>query len=105
MKKLVLTCVLYCGAAMASFALACEPAGEKPEFADPNTAETPQMVMANNAVREYVAAQAEFTNCARLIAAQHRREVRELEVFADEFIAISRDFCASNGSLLAACSR
>ncbi len=96
MKKLVLTCIFYCGTALTSFALACEPAGEKPEFPDPNTAETPQMVMANNAVREYVAAQTEYLNCARLNAAQHRREVRELEEFAEEFNEIIRAFRARN---------
>lgn len=96
MKKLALTCIFCVGTGISSLALACEAPGEKPEFPDPNTAETPQMVMANNAVREYVAAQTEYLNCARLGAAQHRREVRELEEFAAEFNEIVRQFRARN---------
>ena len=96
MKKLVLICIFCFGTGITSFVLACEAPANKPEFPDPNTAETPQMVMANNAVREYVAAQTEYLNCARLSSTQHRREVRELEQFAEEFNEIIRAFRARN---------
>lgn len=96
MKKLVLACLFCFSTGITGFALACEAPAEKPVFPDPNTAETPQMVMANNAVRDYVAAQTEYLNCARLGAAQHRREVRELEEFAEEFNEVIRAFRARN---------
>lgn len=96
MKKLVLMGVFCLGTGLTSVALACEAPANKPEIPDPNTAETPQMVMANNAVREYVAAQTEYLNCARLSTTQHRREVRELEEFAEEFNEVIRAFRARN---------
>jgi hypothetical protein len=96
MKKPVLTCTFCFGIGLSSLILACEAPSEKPQIPDPNTAETPQMVKANNAVREYVAAMTDYLNCARMSSAQHRREVRELEEFAEEFNEAIRVFRARN---------
>ncbi|MDQ2076152.1 hypothetical protein [Marinimicrobium sp. ABcell2] len=96
MKKLVLTGIFCFGTGLAGLTLACEAPSEKPDIPDPNTAETPQMVKANNDVREYVAAQTEFINCSRMSSAQQRREVRELEEFAAEFNEAIRIFRARN---------
>jgi len=82
--------------AVPGLALACEEPSEKPEIPNPEEAATAQMVMANNEVREYVAAMEEYINCSRMSSTRQRRAVSDLEAFAEEFNQAVRQFRALN---------
>lgn len=96
MKKTVLLSIFSLTLGLSGLALACEEPTDKPEIPDPETAATPQMVKANNDVKEYVSAMTEYLNCARMSPAAQRRQVRELEEFAAEFNEAIRIFRARN---------
>jgi len=75
-------------------AWACEPPEQKPEIPDPNTAVTAQMVKANNEVKTYVSEMEAYFECARLPSAKYRKQLKELEEFAETFNEAIRTFKA-----------
>lgn len=86
-------CLLLGGAPLA---LACDEPGDKPEIPDPNTAETAQMVKANNEVKAYVKAMEEYLGCAKISGGAKRRSLSDLEEFADSFNQAIRTFKSRN---------
>lgn len=96
MNKVLMTCSFCFALAIPTLAMACEEPSEKPDIPDPETSATAQMVMANNEVRDYVAAMEEYIGCSRMNSNQKRRAVTALEEFADEFNQAVRQFRALN---------
>lgn len=76
---------------------ACSEPANKPEIPDPKTAVTAQMVKSNNEVKEYVKAQEDYLNCAKMSSREKRVAEKELVAYADEFNSAIREFkLASN---------
>ncbi|WP_111640459.1 fimbrial protein [Marinimicrobium alkaliphilum] len=97
MKKSLISAAVLSGALLSSAVFACEAPETRPEIPDPTSAVTAQMVAANNQVREYVSAMETYLSCARLSAAQLRREESALREFAESFNEAIRTFrLASN---------
>lgn len=96
MKKTLRLFSICFALGVSPLALACSPPDGKPEIPDPTTAETAQMVKANNEVKEYVKAMEEYLGCARISGSAKRREISELEEFADTFNEAIRTFKARN---------
>lgn len=97
MKNSILLATLCTALAAPGFAMACSPPDGKPAIPDPNSAETAQMVKANNDVKAYVKAMEEYLGCARMSGGEKRREITALEEFAAEFNEAIRVFKARNG--------
>ncbi len=96
MKKSLLLCSVVATLSLPGLAQACSAPDAKPAIPDPSTAETAQMVKANNEVKAYVAAMEEYLGCARMSGGEKRREISALEDFAAEFNEAIRAFKSRN---------
>lgn len=96
MKKTLLLCSLTVVLGLPSGALACSEPGAKPAIPDPTTAETAQMVKANNEIKAYVKAMEEYLGCARMSGGAKREEISKLEDFAAEFNEAIKVFKSRN---------
>ena len=85
----------FCASSLVSTAvLACSKPAEKPEIPDAATVVTAQMVKANNDVKAYVKAVQDYIGCARLSRAEEKKELDELQKFAEEFNVVVRAYKA-----------
>lgn len=96
MKKSLLLCSLSIALGLPLGSLACSEPEAKPAIPDPATAETAQMVKANNEVKGYVKAMEEYLGCARISGNAKSKKLSELEDFAAEFNNAIRAFKARN---------
>ncbi len=96
MKKSLLLCSVVATLSLPGLAQACSAPDAKPAIPDPTTAETAQMVKANNEVKAYVKAMETYLSCARLSGGEKRREISALEDFAEEFNQAIRTFKSRN---------
>ncbi len=95
MKKYL--AVLTLASTISSGAYACSKPAVKPEFPDPQTAVSAQMVKANNEVKTYVKEVQDYLGCARLSKSAEKKELDELKAYADSFNEIIRAYKAKNG--------
>lgn len=95
MKKYVIALTLT--AALSSGAYACSKPDIKPEFPDPATAVSAQMVKANNDVKAYVKAMEEYLGCAGLSRSAEKKELDDLKAYAESFNVIIRAYKAKAG--------
>jgi hypothetical protein len=96
MKKYVIALTLT--AALSSGAYACSKPATKPDFPDPATAVSAQMVKANNDVKAYVQGVQDYLGCAGLARSEEKKELDDLKKFADDFNQVIRDFKARSAS-------
>lgn len=96
MKKQFLLYSIVASLSLPGLAQACSAPGDKPQIPDPMTAETAQMVKANNEVKAYVAAMEEYLGCASMSDGEKRKEIKALEEFAAEFNEAIRAFKSRN---------
>lgn len=80
-----------------STAMACDSRPEKPNLPDPATAVTAQMVKAHNDVKIYVKTMQEYLGCAKLPAAEEKKELDDLTKYAEDFNKVIRDYKAAHG--------
>ncbi|EIK42877.1 hypothetical protein O59_001158 [Cellvibrio sp. BR] len=95
MKKYVIALTLT--AALSSGAYACSKPATKPEFPDPATAVSAQMVKANNDVKAYVKAMQDYLGCAGLSRSAEKKELDDLKAYAESFNVIIRAYKAKAG--------
>lgn len=84
--------------ALANGAFACSKPASKPEFPDPKTAVSAQMVKANNEVKAYVKAMQDYLGCAGLSRAAETKELDDLKAYAESFNVIIREYKAKGGA-------
>lgn len=99
MKKHVIVSALVAGAFVvvaSGAANACSKPTSKPEFPDPQTAVSAQMVKANNEVKAYVKAVQDYLGCAGLSKAAENKELDELKAYADSFNEVIRAYKAKS---------
>jgi hypothetical protein len=95
MKKYLVAITLM--TAVSSGAYACSKPATKPEFPDPQTAVSAQMVKSNNEVKTYVKEVQDYLGCARLSKSAEKKELDELKAYADSFNEIIRAYKAKAG--------
>lgn len=95
MKKYLIALVVT--VAMSNGAYACSKPSSKPEFPDPETAVSAQMVKANNEVKAYVKAMQDYLGCAGLSRAAEKKELDDLKAYAESFNEIIRAYKAKAG--------
>ncbi|MFC3116161.1 hypothetical protein [Cellvibrio fontiphilus] len=95
MKKIIAALTLT--TAMSSGAFACSKPATKPEFPDPATAVSAQMVKANNEVKAYVKAMQDYLGCAGLSRSAEKKELDDLKAYAESFNEIIRAYKAKGG--------
>ncbi len=83
--------------AISQGAFACSKPATKPEFPDPATAVSAQMVKANNEVKAYVKAMQDYLGCAGLSRAAEKKELDDLKAYAESFNEIIRAYKAKGG--------
>jgi hypothetical protein len=85
----------FCASSLAStVAFACSKPAEKPEIPDAATVVTAQMVKANNDVKAYVKAVQDYVGCAGLSRSEEKKELDELQKFAEDFNKVVRAYKA-----------
>lgn len=94
MKKPLLVGVLV--SLISGAASACTKPTSKPDFPDPQTAVSAQMVKANNEVKAYVKAMQDYLGCAGLSKAAENKELDELKAYADSFNEVIRAYKAKS---------
>lgn len=80
--------------AVSTMAVACEKPAGKPEIPDAATVVTAQMVKANNDVKAYVKAVQDYVGCAGLSRSDEKKELDELQKFAEDFNVVVRAYKA-----------
>lgn len=94
MKPFVLA-LTFCASSLAStMVFACSKPAAKPEIPDAATVVTAQMVKANNDVKAYVKAVQDYVGCAGLSRAEEKKEIEELQKFAEDFNQVVRAYKA-----------
>ena len=82
---------------LSSGAYACSKPSTKPEFPDPQTAVSAQMVKANNEVKTYVKEVQDYLGCAGLSRSVEKKELDELKAYAESFNEVIRAYKAKGG--------
>ncbi|WP_049629203.1 hypothetical protein [Cellvibrio sp. pealriver] len=94
MKPFVLALTFCASSLVSTVAFACAKPAAKPEIPDAATVVTAQMVKANNDVKAYVKAVQDYVGCAGLSRAEEKKEMDELQKFAEDFNQVVRAYKA-----------
>ncbi|WP_323815968.1 hypothetical protein [Cellvibrio sp. NN19] len=95
MKAFVVAGVFAASCVVSSLAAAgCDKPAAKPEIPDAATVVTAQMVKANNDVKAYVKAVQDYVGCAGLSRSEEKKEIDELQKFAEDFNVVVRAYKA-----------